>query len=231
MDNNTITYDGKEYKIVEPTIETWQKLMSIKDWTDEREFNITLISALSGLAVEDVEKCSWEDVVEASELLSNIILKEGKRFYKDIEFEGQVYSFIDLNNLSFGEFIDIDTFLQKPEHEKKKEMNLLMAMFYRESQNGKVEQYDSSKIGPRAEKFKKLPVKYVNGASTFFLRLEKILQGNIPTSFVSKMKLWMKAIGILMILPILAIFGAGSILWSNFLTKISPKSRRLQSIP
>ena len=230
MKKHTINYNGKDYEVKEPTIETWGKLMAIKDWSDEKEFSVSLIAALSGLSDEDIRKASWDDIVEASQILTHYMLEDGKKFYRDIVFEEQVYRFIDLGNLSFGEFVDIDTFLQKPEHEKKAEMNLLMAMFYREVHDNKIDEYDASKLEQRAEKFKKLPVKYVNGASTFFLRLEKTLQEGIPPSLLKKVKMWMKGIIITMTLPILAIFGVGLILLSNLRTKILPKSNKLQSI-
>lgn len=230
MNKHTITYNGKDYEVKEPTIETWAKLMAIKDWSDENEFSISLIAALSGLSEEDIKKASWDDIVEASQILTEYMLQDGKRFYKEFVIDEQIYRFIDLSNLSFGEFVDIDSFLQKPEHEKKAEMHLLMAMFYREvGPDGKILEYDAGKLESRAEKFKKLPVKYVNGASTFFLRLEKILQEGIPPSFLKKTKIWIKGILITMTLPILAIFGVGLILLSNLRTKISPRLNKLQS--
>lgn len=228
---NVITYKGQDYEIKEPTIEIWQKLLAIKDWSDESEFSIALISALSELPEEEVKKAPWDEIVEASQALSGYMLQDNKKFYKDIELDGQAYTFIDLNNLSFGEFVDIDTFLQKTELEKRNEMHFLMALLYREMDNGKISEYDASKIESRANKFKKLPVKYVNGASTFFLRLEKALQGNIPLSSLKKTKMWVKGILLTMIIPVLVIFGVGSTLLSNWRMRISRKSNRLQSIP
>lgn len=231
MNKNTITYNGKDYEIKEPTIETWQKLMAIKDWTDENEFNISLIAALSDLTEEQIKKASWDDIVEASQILSDYVIQDSKRFYKQFVHDEVVYQFIDLPNLTFGEFVDIDTFLQKPENEKKKEINLLIAMFYREvDKDGKLSEYDASKLEARANSFKRLPVKYVNGASNFFLRLEKILQEGIPPSFLKRVKMGMKATIITMTLPILAIFGVGLILLSNLRTKILLRLGKLQSI-
>lgn len=221
---NKIEYKGVDYELKEPTIEVWQKLVALKDWADDTEYNITLISSLCDLTEEQVKLAPWDEIVEASQILSNYVIQDGKKFYKEFELQGQVYRFIDLPNLTFGEFIDIDTFLQKPEHEKKNEMNMMMAMLYREvGLNGKILEYDSVRLQNRAEKFKKLPVKYVNGATSFFLRLEKTLHQGIPLSFVKKIKKWMVAIWIVVSLPVLAIFGVGLILSSNLRMKTSPK--------
>ena len=203
MEKHKISYGGKDYEVIEPTIELWGKLASLQDWTDETEFAIILISHMTGLSKEDIQKSNWHDVLTVSQNISNHLLHESKQFHKEFEFEGQKYKFIDLPNLTFGEFIDIDTFLSKPEMERRREMHLLMALLYKE---------DGDKVSDtmvRAERFKKLPVKYVNGASTFFLRLEKISQGSSQLSLLSRLKMRMMIISIVVKLVVLANIGLG----------------------
>jgi hypothetical protein len=202
MEKHKISYGGKDYEVIEPTIELWGKLASLQDWTDETEFAIILISHMTGLSKEDIQKSNWHDVLTVSQNISNHLLHESKQFHKEFEFEGQKYKFIDLPNLTFGEFIDIDTFLSKPELERRREMHLLMALLYKE--DGVV-----SDTMLRAERFKKLPVKYVNGASTFFLRLEKISQGSSQLSLLSRLKMRMMIISIVVKLVVLANIGVG----------------------
>jgi hypothetical protein len=202
MEKHKISYGGKDYEVIEPTIELWGKLASLQDWTDETEFAIILISHMTGLSKEDIQKSNWHDVLTVSQNISNHLLHESKQFHKEFEFEGQKYKFIDLPNLTFGEFIDIDTFLSKPELERRREMHLLMALLYKE--DGVV-----SDTMLRAERFKKLPVKYVNGASTFFLRLEKISQGSSQLSLLSRLKMRMMIISIVVKLVVLANIGLG----------------------
>jgi hypothetical protein len=203
-------YRGKFYELKEPSIELWNKLMSIKDWTDEVEFSTKLISQLCNLSEEEIMDTDWQEMIELSKQLSNYILQDSKKFYKEFEFENVKYRFIDLPNLTFGEFIDIDTFLTKPLNERLKDVNLLMAMFYREvDKDGTISKYDSSKLEQRAERFKKLPVKYVNGSSTFFLLLEKALHQNLQTYSNRRISKVMKWIKTLMIFPRLVLFGVG----------------------
>jgi hypothetical protein len=224
MDKHTIIYNGTKYEILEPTIEMWSKLMLLQDWTDETEFALVLISEMTGLSKEEISKADWHSVITASQNLSNHLLSESKKFNNEFEFDGVKYGFIDLANLSFGEFIDIDTFLGKNDHDRKREMNLLMAMLYRELDgNGKLTDYDSNKIQERAEKFKRLPVKYVNGASTFFLRLEKILQGSFPLSLSTRLKMRVKTILILVKLVVSASIGLGLARLYNWRMKISQR--------
>jgi hypothetical protein len=220
MEKHKISYGGKDYEVIEPTIELWGRLASLQDWTDETEFAIILISHMTGLSKEDIQKSNWHDVLTVSQNISNHLLHESKQFHKEFEFEGQKYKFIDLPNLTFGDFIDIDTFLSKPEIERRREMNLLMALLYKE-EGDKV-----SDTMLRAERFKRLPVKYVNGASTFFLRLEKISQGSSQLSLLSKLKMKMKMISIIVKLVVSVSIGGGLALLSTWREKILPRSKK-----
>jgi hypothetical protein len=219
-------FKGKLYELKEPSIELWNRLMSIKDWTDEIEFSIKLISELCNLTEEEIKTNDWEVMIELSKSLSNYILQDSKKFNKEFEFEGQKYRFIDLPNLTFGEFIDIDTFLTRPVNERLKDTHLLMAMLYREvAIGGKLISYDSSKLEARAEKFKRLPVKYVNGASTFFLLIEKELLRSSPIYSKKGMTI-MTMIRMLMTIPRSVLFGVGLIRSRNSQMKTLQKLKQ-----
>jgi hypothetical protein len=227
MDKHSIVYKGKKYDVIEPTIEMWGNLMGLQDWLDEKDFSLELISQMTGLSKEEISKSDWDSVITTSQNLSNYLLSESKKFYNEFEFDEIKYRFIDLTNLTFGEFIDVDSFLSKTAEERKKEMNLLMAMLYREvDENNKLTEYDSNKIQVRAERFKKLPVKYVNGASSFFLRIEKILQGNIRPSLWSQVRMKMK-MGLMLGKLIVSLnIGVGLARLYNWRTRILTKLKK-----
>ena len=137
------------------------------------------------------------------------------------------YGFCDLPNLTFGEFIDIDSYLSKTELERKQQLNLLMSFFYRElDKDGKLTPYDSSKIAERSEKFKKLPIKYVNGATSFFLRLGKQSPSSLTLYSGNQFMMKMRLIWIAVRVIVLASIGVGSVLWSLLVMKISQKLRK-----
>jgi hypothetical protein len=224
-------YKGKDYEIQEPTIEMWSKLVLMQEWTDEREFCVKLLAFSTGLTEEEIENSDWEEVVKVSNILSQHFLKDGKDFINEFEFNGKKYRFLDLPNLTFGEFIDIDSYLQKEPHEKKRDMNLLMAMLYREvDEEGKYLPYNSKELQKKAEEFKHLSVKYVNGATSFFLRLDKTLRGNFKASFSLKLKLMIKMIWLLVRFSVLISIGGGLALLSNLQRKISLKLKKLLRI-
>lgn len=180
MEEHFIVYDGDRYPVKEPTIETWVKLTSLKDFTDDNEFSLMLISELTGLSEEKVSKSPWKDVLLVSQNLSNYLLQENQKFYSEFEFQGIKYKFIDLQNLKFGEFIDLDSYLTKSEMDRRRDLHLLMAMLYKEVD------IPPLSLLERAEKFKKLPVRYVNGASNFFFSYRKYITGQYPSLFRNK---------------------------------------------
>jgi len=177
MEKHFIEYDGQEYRVNEPTIELWSKLNTLKDLYEDNEFSIIIISLATGLSTDQLRQASWEGVYETSTYLTNYLLKDGDKFYNEFEFKGQKYRFLSLENLTFGEFIDIDEFLSRDPAKKASELNLLMALLYREvDEEGNLTPYDASVLKDRAELFRQLPVKYLNGAMVFFCRLENILR-------------------------------------------------------
>lgn len=219
-----LKYGGKIYKVDEPTIEVWAKLILLQEWTDEREFAIRLLSFITGLTEEEIEKSDFIEVLQAAADLSKYLMVESKAFHNEFEFNGVKYKFLDLTNITFGEFIDLDTFLTKSETDKKKELNLFMAMLYREvDDKGNYKPYDSNEMVKRAEVFKKLPVKYVNGATTFFLRIEKILLNNTKTSLYQKLKSMIRATWMLKKSIVSTSIGGGSLLLSHLRRKILRK--------
>jgi hypothetical protein len=224
-------YKGKEYEIDEPTVEMWSKLVLLQEWTDEREFCVKLISFTTGLTEQEVENSDYVEVVKIANEISVFLNENGDKFYNEFSFNNKNYRFLDIPNLTFGEFIDIDTYLSKEPHEKKKEMPLMMAMLYRElDEKGNYKPYNSRELQAKAEEFKKLPVKYVRGATNFFFHLEKTLQGNFQASFWQNLKLMAKMIWILVkFIPLIG-FGVGSVLLFKWRTKILQKLKKLLNI-
>jgi hypothetical protein len=224
-------YQNKQYQIDEPTVEMWSKLTLLQEWTDEREFCVKLLSFTTGLTEEEIENSDYLEVLKVSNEISAFLNESGDKFYNEFDFNNKKYRFLDLPNLTFGEFIDIDTYLSKEEHEKKREMPLLMAMLYREvDEKGNYKPYNSKELQLKAEEFKKLPVRYVRGSTNFFFHLDKTLQGNFRGSFGLQLKLMAKMIWILVKFIPLISFGVGSLLLYPWRTKILQKLKKLLNI-
>lgn len=224
-------YKNKEYNVESPTVEMWSKLTLLQDFTDEREFCVKLLSFTTGLSEEEIENSDYMEVVKLSNEISTFLTQEGDKFYQEFSFNNKNYRFIDLPNLTFGEFIDIDTYLAKEPHEKKKEMPLMMAMLYRElDEKGQYKPYNSKELQLKAEEFKKLPVKYVRGSTNFFFHLGKTLQGNFRGSFKQNLKLTLQMTWVLVRFVPLICFGVGSVLLFNWRAKTLLKLKKLLHI-
>ncbi len=191
MRDVVIEYNNNEYPLKPLTIDTWVQLNSLLSFAEGYEDYIKLITFMSGIPEEDILKASKWEIDKAIGFINEYMKSTEHKFQNTFEFEGQKYRFIDLENLSFGEFIDIDTFLQKSEIERKQNLNMLMALLYREvDNNNMLAEYDATKLEARAKLFKSLDIKYVNGALVFFSILGTILRENIQLSFRQRMR-WM----------------------------------------
>jgi hypothetical protein len=187
MERHYIEFDNKEYEVPEPTIELWNRLNTLKELQSEEEFTLSIISLSTGLTLEQVREADYFMAWETANYLTDYFLKEGEKFYPTFEFRGVNYKFIDLENLTFGEFIDIDTHLSQPAHKRQSELNLLMALLYREvDDDGKVVKYDGSKVKERAELFRHLPIKYLRGSLNFFFSFRKHITRKYPLIFTTQ---------------------------------------------
>jgi len=182
-----IEIDGKDYPVKPPSIRTWAMLDILQSVNAEKDYTLMLVSTSTGIEEDLLRQANFLQVKQAADFLTKYFLEMGERFYSFIDFKDKRYKFIDLNNMSFGHFIDIDNFLQKDESYRKANMNELMAMLYWEEGETK---YDVNKVMERKELFKDLEIKYLHGALRFFLVLRKRLQRNIP--FYLKIKWKMK---------------------------------------
>jgi len=184
MANLIIEYQGKDYEVKPLSIERWNRLNIYKEIQDtELDFMMSLISVMTDLEIDDIRDAPRAEIEKVVSFINEEVIGQEQRFYKSFIFNDTEYGFIDMHNLTFGEFIDIDVFLQRSEVERKSNMHFLMALLYRPIIDGKLEKYDSSKIQARADLFRDLPVKYLHGAVVFFLTLGNILRANIHSSF------------------------------------------------
>ncbi len=200
METTYIEHEGKKYEVKEPTIEVWKNVMIYKDLFDEEEMYVKMIAEVTGLSMKEVKNADALEIRIAGDKLWRYLNQESKQLFKTIEHKGITYSLVDLNKVSFGQFVDIDTFMKKDESYKIANLNELAAYLYcEEGQN-----YGDSDIQKRIEEFKTLPVKYIEGAIFFLLSLGKGLYELTQLYSKSQVMWWMMRVRIAS-----ASFGAG----------------------
>jgi hypothetical protein len=95
--------------------------------------------------------------------------KESKKLFQTFELNGIKYKFMDVNTISFGQFVDIDTFLKKDESYRIANLNELMAYLYCEEGT----KYSDSNFKVRIEAMLDAPSHIIEGALFFLSNLEK----------------------------------------------------------
>jgi hypothetical protein len=187
METTHIEYKGKKYEVKEPTIEIWKNVMIYKDILDEEEMYVKMISEVTGLSHKQIMSADALEMRIAGDKLWRYLNQESKKLYKTIEHNGITYNLLDVHKISFGQFVDIDTYMKKDEAYKIANLNELAAYLYCEEGI----EYGDSDIKKRIEEFKTLPVKYIEGAVFFLLSLGKGLHELTQLYSKSQVMWWM----------------------------------------
>jgi hypothetical protein len=161
--------------------------MIFKDLLDEEEMSVKMIAEVTGLSVKEVKEADALEIRIAGDKLWRYLNQESKQLHKTIEHNGVLYDLVDVNKISFGQFVDIDTFMKKDESYKIANLNELAAYLYCEQDV----KYGDSDIKKRIEDFKNLKVKYIEGAVFFLLSLGRGLHELTLLYSKSKTMWWM----------------------------------------
>ena len=192
-----LTLNEKDYYIpqkwTEVSLGSYQKFTeATTDETDEHTANLNALCALIGVPMEVLEKCKKNDIDQVIEVLGKLTeVVPNTTLNLIVEIDGKRYGFHpNLKDITFGEFVDLDNYLENP----LKNLHKVMGVLYREitfEKKGKytIEEYDSLKALKNAELFKdKLSIGTVNGAAAFFLNIGKEYQAIMLSSFKANSK-------------------------------------------
>lgn len=197
----TFKIEGKEYKLPEfISIEHYSKIYKIKDLFSDDYFAAKLVSIVSGAPINKLIECDFQEVNFMSLYLMNLIPKEKPKFEDRFEIDGVKYGFFpNWKDLSFAEFVDMDTISTKKPDELLDMLHILAAIMYRPIVEEKsehdftIEKYDVKTMTERAELFKKkLDVRYILGAQFFFIKFANRFLGYTQLSSIPKLTIWMK---------------------------------------
>jgi hypothetical protein len=169
--------DKQEYKLPDfLSIENYVKVYNVKDFLGEEYFQSKLINAITGAKLESILKTNHSQINYLSQYIVSLFPDSKYPFYDKFELNGIEYGFIpSWKNMSFGEFVDLDTLLTKKEDEIINNLHIICAIMYRpitkkrKEHDFDIEDYDSKSMITRSELFlKELDVKYVLGGNFFF---------------------------------------------------------------
>ena len=174
--------------------------MKLRDLLSTEELYIRIISELTSLEVSKIKNSPAEEIMEVGSLVYKFFNQDTKDIFPVIEHKGIKYKMIDVDKISFGQFIDIDSFLAKDETYKIANLNELAAYLYIEEGT----EYSDSDFKKRIKEFEDLPLKYLEGAVFFLVSLGMVL---VPLTRIYSEKKWIWMI--MRTLMIFTNFGAG----------------------
>jgi hypothetical protein len=197
----TFKIDEKEYEVPEMiNIDTYSKIFKIKDLLSDEYFAAKLVSIVSGAPVEDLMESDYEQINYLAAHILNLLPKTTPQFKDRFNLDGVEYGFFpNWRDLTYAEFVDMDTIATKPQEEMLNMLHILAAVMYRPIVNQisdhdfEIEKYDVAKMIKRSELFKKkLDVGYVLGAQDFFTKLGRRYLVYSQLSSIPKLTNWMK---------------------------------------
>ena len=183
-------------------IEQYAKIFKVKDLFSDQYFSAKLINLMTDCPIEDLLKADYEQVNYLAALILSLVPTEKEQPFIDrFEINGIHYGFFpNWQDLTFAEFIDMDTLSTKPTNELLDNLHILAAIMYRPidhqitEHNFLIEEYDVKTMIPRSELFKKkLDIRVILGASVFFYKFANRYSLYTQASLIPKMSWWKKA--------------------------------------
>ena len=181
------------------SIESYVKIYKIKDFFSEDYFAAKLVSIVSGAPQKDLLEGGYDEVAYlAHHILQSLPTTDTTKFVDRFELDGIQYGFFrSWSDLTFAEFIDMDTISTKKPSELLDMLHILAAIMYRpiveekSHHDFKIEEYDVDRMKERAELFKKnLDIKYVIGAQFFFIKFAKTFSNYTLPYLTMKLTTW-----------------------------------------
>jgi hypothetical protein len=193
--------EGDEYILPEYiSIDNYSKIYKIKDLFSDDYFSAKLISIITDAKIEDLLESDYQEVSYIASYLMSLIPLGQPEFKDRFELDGVKYGFFpNWRDLTFAEFIDMDTISTKKPDELLDMLHILAAIMYRpiveekSEHDFKIEKYDVNTMVERAELFKKkLDVKYILGAQFFFIKFANRFSSYTQISSIQTLSLWTK---------------------------------------
>ena len=171
---------GREVKVILPesarelTVEQYQKFLKV-----EGDQTFTMLKALeifANIPLKVAHAMRADDVLAiANDILT--MVGTSHPLTRRLSFRGQEYGFVpNLEDMSFGEYIDLDTYLSDMEM-----LHKTVGVLYRPITNAKGEYYEIEEY-KGTDGYSDFPLDVALGATLFFYRLSNRLLKNTPTS-------------------------------------------------
>ena len=181
----------KTYNVItnwsEVTLDRWVKLLKIKKVSKPEEAKRTIL-ALSDIPERLLDKLELYHIAIIMRNLSEVQKDENSCLNEIIEVNGKEYGFHpDLDSLTLGEYVDLDTFIKDIDNKMPEIMAILFRpIVAKEGNLYQIEAYDG-KIKLRAEVMRNMPAEKVQDALVFFYNFGAILLPTLLSSLTKEL--------------------------------------------
>lgn len=172
-DKPTFVINKVEYGFEDITLRKYYVLQELLR-LEEVDAQFRVAEIVTGAPAELLKKLKYQEwllIWLNTEAAINSMAEGANTITNVIEVNGVKYGLPRVEDISAGEFIDLDVIFSSPNSEKR--LNEVAAILYRPviAERGNtlvLEEYDSKTASQRAEEFMDLPIKYVKSANSFF---------------------------------------------------------------
>jgi len=175
---------GKEVKVILPenarelTVEQYQKFLKVEG--DETFMTLKALELFANIPLKVAYAMKAEDILDISQHILSIV--GGKHpLVRRLSFRGKEYGFVpNLEEMSFGEYIDLDSYLSDMQ-----QLHKTVGVLYRPIVKEKGDLYE---IEPYkgTDGYADFPLDVALGATLFFYRLSNKLLKDTQTSLEGK---------------------------------------------
>ena len=173
------------------SVKQWKQFLSLEHLSDTEKM-ITMVSLLSGEETDTVKSWTPMSIKSVYTKVLETITDIDPQFYPIFELDGVKYGFRSMQNLTLGEYVDLERLAKQPQDNIEEIMAILYRPIVKDRFKGikwafknkfkvglgeaenlfkyyEVEEYDSSKRAEQAVKLSVLPASMCLGALSFFL--------------------------------------------------------------
>jgi hypothetical protein len=193
----TFKLDGVDYELPDIiSIGDYMKIFKVKDLFEDEYMKAKVVNLVTGCPMETLLEAENHKVDFLATTIFSLLPQPPYQLIDRFELDGVHYGYLpSYKEISFGEFIDLDTLLTKKPEEIMENYHIITAMMYRpivsqkSEHNFKIEKYNVDTLEDRADLFRKrLDIKFALGGQFFFTNFAKIYTNFTPLSLKQKMK-------------------------------------------
>ena len=184
--------NGVSYEFKEVTLRDYYSIKEILGEPDTKAAEFRIAETMTGCPVDQLKKLKYPDWLLVWEEIANqitTISSATESIVPIVEFKGKKYGLPKIEDLTIGEFADLDIIMSGNNAETK--MAEIAAVLYRPivKQRGNtltLEEYNSEGFNDRLEDFQDFPLSAIRSANAFFLQSANSLLKSTAESLVSK---------------------------------------------